>query len=229
MISALPDIKKLIITPEDEFMVLACDGIWNFMSSSEVVSFVRHRLLMDNEKASKISKICEELFERCLAPNTMGDGTGCDNMTAVIVRFKDSIQNLETHLRPEETEKVTISAEEEETLLAGRMGASIGVMEVVTSEQQSSPSRAEKRSVSPDSKNDSDKDDYECGKSSAKKMKCFLSEADDGLEDIVKCSHLSKEADTGSEAISGADSCEADSGEDQQPQETKQTTATVVS
>lgn len=29
-----------------------------------------------------------QLFEACLAPNTLGDGTGCDNMTAVIVRFK---------------------------------------------------------------------------------------------------------------------------------------------
>ena len=29
-----------------------------------------------------------QLFEHCLAPDTMGDGTGCDNMTAVIVRFK---------------------------------------------------------------------------------------------------------------------------------------------
>ena len=28
MISAQPDIKKLTITPQDEFMVLACDGIW---------------------------------------------------------------------------------------------------------------------------------------------------------------------------------------------------------
>ena len=28
------------------------------------------------------------MFEHCLAPDTMGDGTGCDNMTAVIVKFK---------------------------------------------------------------------------------------------------------------------------------------------
>lgn len=57
MISALPDIKKLIITPEDEFMVLACDGIWNYMSSEEVVEFVRCRL-KDNKK---LSTICEEV------------------------------------------------------------------------------------------------------------------------------------------------------------------------
>lgn len=29
------------------------------------------------------------MFDHCLAPSTMGDGTGCDNMTAIIVKFKD--------------------------------------------------------------------------------------------------------------------------------------------
>lgn len=29
-----------------------------------------------------------QLFDHCLSPDTMGDGTGCDNMTAVIVKFK---------------------------------------------------------------------------------------------------------------------------------------------
>lgn len=32
-----------------------------------------------------------QLFTACLAGNTMGDGTGCDNMTAVIVRFKPAL------------------------------------------------------------------------------------------------------------------------------------------
>lgn len=30
-----------------------------------------------------------QMFDHCLAPTTMGDGTGCDNMTAIIVRFKN--------------------------------------------------------------------------------------------------------------------------------------------
>lgn len=33
-----------------------------------------------------------QLFTNCLAPNTAGDGTGCDNMTAVIVQFKNILQ-----------------------------------------------------------------------------------------------------------------------------------------
>ncbi len=32
-----------------------------------------------------------QLFENCLSHDTLGDGTGCDNMTAVIVRFKPTL------------------------------------------------------------------------------------------------------------------------------------------
>lgn len=89
MITALPDVKTLTIDPtKDQFMVLACDGIWNFMSSQDVCDFILPRLAEGRER---LSQICEEMFDHCLAPGTMGDGTGCDNMTAIIVRFKDGL------------------------------------------------------------------------------------------------------------------------------------------
>jgi protein phosphatase 1G len=37
-------------------MVIACDGIWNFMSSQDVVDFVRNRL-----QKKTLSEICEEV------------------------------------------------------------------------------------------------------------------------------------------------------------------------
>ncbi|KAI4461428.1 protein phosphatase 2c [Holotrichia oblita] len=86
IITALPDVKTITIKPgEDEFMILACDGIWNSMSRQKVVDFVRTRIEAGQEK---MSVICEELFDNCLSPNTFDDGLGCDNMTAVIVQFK---------------------------------------------------------------------------------------------------------------------------------------------
>merc|ERR1719167_1632031 len=90
MISPVPDIKTLQLDAKrDSFILLACDGIWNSLSSQETVNFVNQRLLkLENENKKDPSppqppKICEELFEACLAPDTGGDGTGCDNMTAV--------------------------------------------------------------------------------------------------------------------------------------------------
>lgn len=61
MISALPDIKKLTITPEDEFMILACDGIWNFMTSEEAVDFIRAKLIENPD--IKLTQICEEVSQ----------------------------------------------------------------------------------------------------------------------------------------------------------------------
>ncbi|KAL1433677.1 hypothetical protein MTO96_012217 [Rhipicephalus appendiculatus] len=85
MITALPDVKALDIDPAtDEFMVLACDGIWNNMTSQEVVDFVKREL---DKGTRPLSAICEMLFDACLAPDTTGDGTGCDNMTCIIVQF----------------------------------------------------------------------------------------------------------------------------------------------
>lgn len=82
MIVALPDVTELTLEPQDEFIVIACDGIWNSLSSQEVVDFVK-----ENMQHKKLSVICEELFEKCLAPDTHGDGTGCDNMTCIIVKL----------------------------------------------------------------------------------------------------------------------------------------------
>jgi protein phosphatase 1G len=55
-ITALPDIRTLTLEDQDEFMVIACDGIWNFMSSQDVVDFVRTRL-----NKIPLSQICEEV------------------------------------------------------------------------------------------------------------------------------------------------------------------------
>lgn len=55
-ITALPDIRTLTLDDRDEFLVIACDGIWNFMSSQDVIDFVRLRL----EKKT-LGQICEEV------------------------------------------------------------------------------------------------------------------------------------------------------------------------
>ena len=60
MISPQPDIRTLEIDPErDSWMILACDGIWNFMSSQEVVDYVHQKI--DSTPHDKLSSICEEV------------------------------------------------------------------------------------------------------------------------------------------------------------------------
>uniref|UniRef100_A0A7N6F5U5 protein-serine/threonine phosphatase n=1 Tax=Anabas testudineus TaxID=64144 RepID=A0A7N6F5U5_ANATE len=89
MISAMPDVKVLTLNEDHDFMVIACDGIWNVLSSQEVVDFITERIKPDQSgKVRALSSIVEELLDHCLAPNTSGDGTGCDNMTCIIVTLR---------------------------------------------------------------------------------------------------------------------------------------------
>lgn len=54
------------------------------------------------------------MFDHCLAPSTMGDGTGCDNMTAIIVRFKNGlIEEVGQHTENTEASTKKRAAEDE--------------------------------------------------------------------------------------------------------------------
>ncbi|XP_025191459.1 probable protein phosphatase CG10417 isoform X2 [Melanaphis sacchari] len=86
MITALPDVQTIDLKPDNgDFIVLACDGIWNSLCSQKAVDFILNRIHCPD---IKLSSICEELFEVCLAPDTPNAGVGCDNMTCIIVKFK---------------------------------------------------------------------------------------------------------------------------------------------
>lgn len=81
-VTAMPEICTAKRSPDDEFVVLACDGIWDVKSSQQVVDFVRYRL----QRGVKPSTIIEELLRACLAKSP--GGVGCDNMTVVLVIMK---------------------------------------------------------------------------------------------------------------------------------------------
>lgn len=81
IVTAYPDVEQHDITDEDEFLVLACDGIWDCQSSQAVVEFVRRGIAAKQE----LDKICENMMDNCLASNSETGGVGCDNMTMTIV------------------------------------------------------------------------------------------------------------------------------------------------
>ena len=84
IITAEPDVRAHTLTEQDEFLVLACDGIWDCMSNQEVVDFVRERL-----PSTPLHTIVEEMFERCVSEDPkLTQGIGGDNMTAIIVAFR---------------------------------------------------------------------------------------------------------------------------------------------
>jgi len=83
IVTAFPDVEEHDITEEDEFLVIACDGIWDCQSSQAVVEFVRRGIAAKQE----LEKICENMMDNCLASNSETGGVGCDNMTMIIIGF----------------------------------------------------------------------------------------------------------------------------------------------
>jgi len=81
VVTANPDILTHQITAEDEFLILACDGIWDVYSNQQVVDRVR-RLLGERKT---LSQVAEQMIDYCLAPDCEWGGVGCDNMTFMIV------------------------------------------------------------------------------------------------------------------------------------------------
>jgi len=72
---ALPEVIEHEITPEDEFLVLGTDGLWDVIGSQEVISFVRARLCVH----SNLRRAAAELTQKAVEMHST------DNVSIVIV------------------------------------------------------------------------------------------------------------------------------------------------
>ncbi|KAL5192606.1 Protein phosphatase 2C 57 [Glycine soja] len=74
LVVAYPDIYQVALGSDAEFVVLASDGLWDYMGSSEAVSIVRDQL----RKHGNIQQACEALAEAALDRRTQ------DNVSIII-------------------------------------------------------------------------------------------------------------------------------------------------
>jgi len=65
MITANPDIVEEDLTKDINFIVIACDGIWDCMTNQECCNFISERLKKDPNII--LSKIIEEMFDSIIA------------------------------------------------------------------------------------------------------------------------------------------------------------------
>ena len=73
----------------DSFLVIACDGIWDCLSSAESSTWVRDALKerkADEPKEKVVGDILDEIIADD-ANNPECDGTGTDNMTCILIEF----------------------------------------------------------------------------------------------------------------------------------------------
>jgi serine/threonine protein phosphatase PrpC len=114
MVTCFPEIKVHQLKPnEDDFIIVACDGIWDCMESQEAVKFVykeneklknpsspskRASLKGSSKKKESKSKhlglIVEKMMDKnCPSDLQVTEGIGADNMTCIIVELNKRMQS----------------------------------------------------------------------------------------------------------------------------------------
>merc|ERR1712042_142129 len=61
----------------DQFLVLACDGVWDVMTNDDICNFISHRMKVHDN----LETICNEVIDTCLYKGSR------DNMSIIIIAF----------------------------------------------------------------------------------------------------------------------------------------------
>eukprot|EP01084_Bolivina_argentea_P138125 243248_1 len=89
LVTAVPDMVTVARQPEDKFVVVACDGIFDVMSNEEVIAFV----VEQRPLCKDLAEVGAKMLEHCLAPESEAGsgrplrGEGTDNMTCTIIEL----------------------------------------------------------------------------------------------------------------------------------------------
>lgn len=92
-ISPLADVCTDVIDDEDEFLCVACDGVYEVMSWQSCCDFIRNGL----QAAKPLTQVAEELLDACCPSNPYETGgLGLDNESVIIVQFEPRRAEAET-------------------------------------------------------------------------------------------------------------------------------------
>ena len=73
MITCVPEIKVEKVSNKNEFIVIACDGIWDCLTSQECVTMVRDYLSSSGSKGN-VSNCLEQMFDKIVASDVASSG-----------------------------------------------------------------------------------------------------------------------------------------------------------
>jgi serine/threonine protein phosphatase PrpC len=90
MITCVPEIRKQSISPDDKFMIIACDGIWDCLTSQQAVDLM-HNKIKARKNGENSAKVVCDMFDEIICKNVNdpeSDGSGTDNMTCILIEVK---------------------------------------------------------------------------------------------------------------------------------------------
>lgn len=92
-VTACPDVKVVPRNAQCDYILLACDGLWDCFSSEEAIAWVHKNIYKGNFVKGNLS---DEHFKKgvegvvdasCAEDIGASEGVGCDNITACLVEF----------------------------------------------------------------------------------------------------------------------------------------------
>ncbi|XP_052618547.1 probable protein phosphatase 1N isoform X1 [Peromyscus californicus insignis] len=91
LVSAEPEVAALARQAEDEFVLLASDGVWDTLSGADLAGLVASRLRLGLAP----EQLCAQLLDTCLCKGSL------DNMTCMVVCFPGAPRPCEEAIRRE--------------------------------------------------------------------------------------------------------------------------------
>jgi serine/threonine protein phosphatase PrpC len=86
-VTCYPEVKRFDFNASSEFLIIACDGIWDCLTSAEAVNIFSSKL-RDQPTGGKVSDVIADVLDSIIAKDiASSQGIGCDNMTCIVVKF----------------------------------------------------------------------------------------------------------------------------------------------
>ncbi|KAK5622635.1 hypothetical protein CRENBAI_000223 [Crenichthys baileyi] len=82
MVSPEPEVCVVERSPTDEFLVLACDGVWDTISNEELCAFIHNRL----QVCTDLRDVCTQVIDLCLYKGSL------DNISIILLCFPGAPQ-----------------------------------------------------------------------------------------------------------------------------------------
>ncbi|KAI1285756.1 Protein phosphatase 1E [Halotydeus destructor] len=97
-VCSTPGVNTFKFTGEEDFAVIACDGLWDNISPEEATTIVYQHLSEANQIGKDLKKAAQELAE-VLTECSRKDGSQ-DNITTIVIFFKDPSEIVAQPFRP---------------------------------------------------------------------------------------------------------------------------------